>query len=91
MLEVIPVEGLKEDDDALAADLAAFRNSRRGTTVTPGASQGINDEDSLDPDVVGAQLRKVHVDVWGESEEEEEEQELPVESEQDKQDLERDE
>jgi hypothetical protein len=35
MIEVIPEDGFCEDDEALAADLAAFRDARRALRGAP--------------------------------------------------------
>jgi hypothetical protein len=70
---VIPEEGLSEDDEALAADLAAFRDARR----TPmSASGGGFSSDSAQNEVINAQLRGI--DTEEEVDEKEEGQELPV-------------
>ncbi|KAH0607332.1 uncharacterized protein H6S33_003320, partial [Morchella sextelata] len=72
-IEVIPEEGFSEDDEALAADLAAFRNARRIPTSAPKGRVG---SDSAQDEVINAQLRGV--DTEEEGEEEEEEPELPI-------------
>ncbi|RPB11694.1 hypothetical protein P167DRAFT_546256, partial [Morchella conica CCBAS932] len=70
---IIPEEGFSEDDEALAADLAAFRDARRTPTSAPG---GRVDSDSAQDEVINARLRGI--DTEEEGEEEEEEPELPV-------------
>ncbi|KAH8155094.1 uncharacterized protein LAJ45_00103 [Morchella importuna] len=72
-IEIIPEEGFSEDDEALAADLAAFRDARRTPTSAPG---GRVDSDSAQDEVINARLRGI--DTEEEGEEEEEELELPV-------------
>ncbi|KAH8149082.1 uncharacterized protein LAJ45_06621 [Morchella importuna] len=71
-IEIIPEEGFSEDDEALAADLAAFRDARRTPTSAPG---GRVDSDSAQDEVIDARLRGI--DTEEEGEEEEEETELP--------------
>ena len=58
ILEVIPVEGLNEDDDALAADLAAFRKARKTIRVAPRAVESLDDGED-DDSVIDARLRGV--------------------------------
>ncbi|KAH0604178.1 uncharacterized protein H6S33_007209 [Morchella sextelata] len=41
-IEVIPEEGFSEDDEALAADLAAFRDAQRTPTSAPAGRVGSN-------------------------------------------------
>ncbi|KAH8152788.1 uncharacterized protein LAJ45_03013 [Morchella importuna] len=72
-IEIIPEEGFSEDDEALAADLAAFRDARRTPTSAPG---GRVDSDSAQDEVINARLRGINTEEEGE--EEEEEPELPV-------------
>ncbi|RPB07084.1 hypothetical protein P167DRAFT_579681 [Morchella conica CCBAS932] len=72
-IEIIPEEGFSEDDEALAADLAAFRDARRTPTSATG---GRVDSDSAQDEVINARLRGI--DTQEEGEEEEEEPELPV-------------
>ncbi|KAH8148899.1 uncharacterized protein LAJ45_06873 [Morchella importuna] len=66
-IEIIPEEGFSEDDEVLAADLAAFRDARRTPTSAPG---GRVDSDSAQDEVINARLRGI--DTEGEGEEEEE-------------------
>jgi hypothetical protein len=70
---VIPEEGFREDNEALAADLAAFRDARRTSTSPPGGRVG---PDSAQDEVINAQL--CSIDTEEEEKEEEEELELPV-------------
>jgi hypothetical protein len=70
---VILEGGFSEDDEALAADLAAFRDARRTPTSAPGGRVG---SDSTQDEVIDAQLRGI--DTEEEGEEEEEEPGLPV-------------
>jgi hypothetical protein len=70
---VIPEEGFSEDNEALAADLAAFRDARRTSTSATGGRIG---SDSIQDEVINAQLRSI--DTEEEGEEEEEELKLPV-------------
>ncbi|KAH0611277.1 uncharacterized protein H6S33_010542 [Morchella sextelata] len=72
-IEVIPEDGFSEDDEALAADLAAFRDARRALRGAPG---GPSSSDNGQDEVIHAQLRDI--DSEEEGEEEEEEQQLPV-------------
>ncbi|KAH8144566.1 uncharacterized protein LAJ45_11361 [Morchella importuna] len=72
-IEIIPEEGFSEDDEALAADLATFRDARRTSTSAP---EGRVDFDSTQDEVINARLRGIDTEVDGE--EEEEELELPV-------------
>ncbi|KAH8144503.1 uncharacterized protein LAJ45_11478 [Morchella importuna] len=72
-IEIIPEEGFSDDDEALAADLAAFRDARRTPTSAPG---GQVDSDSAQDEVINARLRGI--DTEEEGEKEEEEPELPV-------------
>ncbi|RPB06693.1 hypothetical protein P167DRAFT_580162 [Morchella conica CCBAS932] len=72
-IEIIPEEGFSEDDEALAADLAAFRDARRTPTSAPG---GRVDSDNAQDEVINARL--CGIDTEEEGEEEEEEPELPV-------------
>ncbi|KAI5847193.1 hypothetical protein DFP73DRAFT_593037 [Morchella snyderi] len=70
--EVIPEDGFSEDDEALAADLAAFRNARKAPPSAPVDPSG--------SDNGGGQEEVVHAQLWGilaeeEGEENEEEQE----------------
>ncbi|KAH8145413.1 uncharacterized protein LAJ45_10535 [Morchella importuna] len=72
-IEIIPEKGFSEDDEALPADLAAFRDARRTPTSATG---GRVDSDSAQDEVINARLRGI--DTEEEGEEEEEEPELPV-------------
>jgi hypothetical protein len=71
---VIPEKSFREDDEALAADLAEFRDTRRTPMSTPGGRVG---PDSAQDEVINAQL--CSIDTEEEEKEEEEELELPVE------------
>ncbi|KAI5849661.1 hypothetical protein DFP73DRAFT_524658 [Morchella snyderi] len=55
-IEVIPEDGFSEDDEALAADLAAFRNARKAPPSTPVDSSS-SDNGGGQEEVVHAQLR----------------------------------
>jgi hypothetical protein len=70
---VIPEEGFSKDDEALAADLATFRDARRTPTSALGGRVGSN---STQDEVNNAHLHAI--DIEEEGEEEEEEPELPV-------------
>jgi hypothetical protein len=70
---VIPEEGFSEDDEALAADLAAFRDAQRTPTS---ALEGRVGSDSAQEEVINAQLNVI--DTEEEGEEEKEEPILPV-------------
>ncbi|RPB06933.1 hypothetical protein P167DRAFT_579833 [Morchella conica CCBAS932] len=72
-IEVIPEDGFSADDEALAADLPAFRDARRALR---GAIGGPSSSDNGQDEVIHAQLRGIESEE--EAEGEEEEQELPV-------------
>ncbi|KAH0611271.1 uncharacterized protein H6S33_010536 [Morchella sextelata] len=67
-IEVIPEDGFSEDDEALAADLAAFRNARRAPPSAPG---DISDNGGGQEEVVQAQLRGIEAEEEGEEDEDE--------------------
>ncbi|KAI5837206.1 hypothetical protein DFP73DRAFT_601352 [Morchella snyderi] len=72
-IEVIPEDGFIEDDEALAADLAAFRNARKSppsALVDPSGS----DNGGSQEEVVHAQLRGIEAEEEGEENEEEQEE-----------------
>ncbi|KAI5839998.1 hypothetical protein DFP73DRAFT_597842 [Morchella snyderi] len=72
-IEVIPEDGFSEDDEALAADLAAFRNARKtppSALVDPSGS----DNGGSQEEVVHAQLRGIEAEEEGEENEEEQEE-----------------
>ncbi|KAI5842667.1 hypothetical protein DFP73DRAFT_596024 [Morchella snyderi] len=71
-IQVIPEDGFSEDDEALAADLAAFRNARKAPPSAPVDPSG-SDNGGGQEEVVHAQLRGIEAE--GEGEENEEEQE----------------
>ncbi|KAI5836694.1 hypothetical protein DFP73DRAFT_532538 [Morchella snyderi] len=72
-IEVIPEDGFSEDDEALAADLAAFRNARK---ALPSAREDISGSDNGggQDEVVHAQLRGIEAEEEGEENEEEQEE-----------------
>ncbi|KAH0609214.1 uncharacterized protein H6S33_001442, partial [Morchella sextelata] len=72
-IEVIPQEGFSEDNEVLAAGLAAIQDARRILTSTTGTRIG---SDSAQDEVINAQLHSI--DTKEKGEEEEEEPELPV-------------
>jgi hypothetical protein len=53
---VIPEDGFSEDDEALAADLAAFQDARRALRGAPG---GPSSSDNGQDEVIHAQLRGI--------------------------------
>lgn len=65
---MIPEDGFSEDDEALAADLAAFRNARRAPPSAPG---DISDNGGGQEEVVQAQLRGIEAEEEGEEDEDE--------------------
>ncbi|KAI5838607.1 hypothetical protein DFP73DRAFT_599843 [Morchella snyderi] len=72
-IEVIPEDGFSEDDEALAADLAAFRNARKAppsALVDPSGS----DNGGSQEEVVHAQLLGIEAEEEGEENEEEQEE-----------------
>ncbi|KAI5850458.1 hypothetical protein DFP73DRAFT_524202 [Morchella snyderi] len=72
-IEVIPADGFSEDDEALAADLAAFRNARKAppsALVDPSGS----DNGGSQEEVVHAQLLGIEAEEEGEENEEEQEE-----------------
>ncbi|KAI5841327.1 hypothetical protein DFP73DRAFT_596582 [Morchella snyderi] len=72
-IEVIPEDGFSEDDEALAADLAAFRNARKAppsALVDPSGS----DNGGSQEEVVHAQLRGIEAEEEGEENEKEQEE-----------------
>ncbi|KAI5839627.1 hypothetical protein DFP73DRAFT_598615 [Morchella snyderi] len=72
-IEVIPEDGFSEDDEALAADIAAFRNARKAppsALVDPSGS----DNGGSQEEVVHAQLRGIEAEEEGEENEEEQEE-----------------
>ncbi|KAI5838480.1 hypothetical protein DFP73DRAFT_600012 [Morchella snyderi] len=72
-IEVILEDGFSEDDEALAADLATFRNARKAppsALVDPLSS----DNGSSQEEVVHAQLRGIEAEEEGEENEEEQEE-----------------
>ncbi|KAI5850559.1 hypothetical protein DFP73DRAFT_524286 [Morchella snyderi] len=72
-VEVIPEDGFSEDNEALAADLAAFRNARKApptALVDPSGS----DNGGSQEEVVHAQLRGIEAEEEGEENEEEQEE-----------------
>ncbi|KAH8144645.1 uncharacterized protein LAJ45_11354 [Morchella importuna] len=73
-IEVIPEEGFSEDDEALAADLTAFRNARRAHPSAPGDISG-SDNGNGQEEVVHAQLRGIEAEDEGEGRDEEEDRE----------------
>ncbi|KAH8145876.1 uncharacterized protein LAJ45_10018 [Morchella importuna] len=73
-IEVIPEDGFSEDDEALAADLAAFRNARRAPPSAPGDISG-SDNGNGQEEVVHAQLRGIEAEDEGEGRDEEEDRE----------------
>ncbi|KAH0608723.1 uncharacterized protein H6S33_001857, partial [Morchella sextelata] len=72
-IEVIPEEGFSEEDEALPANLAAFRDVRR---IPVSAPRGRVGSDSTQDEVINTQLRRI--DIEENREEEEKEAELPV-------------
>jgi len=79
---VIPEDGFSEDDEALAADLAAFRNARK---APPSAREDISCSDNRDG---GGQEEVVHAQLRGiEEEEGEEDEEYDREGEEEEEDL----
>ncbi|KAI5837204.1 hypothetical protein DFP73DRAFT_532149 [Morchella snyderi] len=81
-IEVIPEDGFSEDDEALAADLAAFRNARK---APPSAREDISCSDNRDG---GGQEEVVHAQLRGiEAEEGEEDEEYDREGEEEEEDL----
>ncbi|KAI5841734.1 hypothetical protein DFP73DRAFT_596298 [Morchella snyderi] len=69
-IEVVPEDGFSEDVEALAADLAAFRNAQRAPLSTPGGLSGSDNGGGLD-EVVHAQLRGIEAEDESEGDEEE--------------------
>ncbi|KAI5843131.1 hypothetical protein DFP73DRAFT_527788 [Morchella snyderi] len=72
-IEVIPEDGFSEDDEALAADLAAFRNARKAppsALVDPSGSNNGGSQEEL----VHAQLRGIEAEEEGEENEEQQEE-----------------
>ncbi|KAI5837759.1 hypothetical protein DFP73DRAFT_600767 [Morchella snyderi] len=78
-IEVIPEDGFSEDDEALAADLAAFRNARK---ALPSAREDISGSDNGggQDEVVHAQLRGIEAEEEGEENEEEQEEGITKEA-----------
>ncbi|KAI5846451.1 hypothetical protein DFP73DRAFT_525947 [Morchella snyderi] len=62
-IELIPEDGFSEDDEALAADPAAFRNAQKAPPIAPVGPSG--------SDNGGGQEEVVHAQLWGIEEEEE--------------------
>jgi hypothetical protein len=60
---VIPEEGFREHNEALAADLAAIRDVRRTPTSAPGGRIG---SDSTQDKVINAQPRSIDTEEEGE-------------------------
>ncbi|KAI5837002.1 hypothetical protein DFP73DRAFT_532306 [Morchella snyderi] len=72
-IEVIPEDGFSEDDEALAADLAPFRNVRKAppsALVDPSGSHNGGSQEQ----VVHAQLQGIEAEEKGEENEEEQEE-----------------
>ncbi|KAI5848609.1 hypothetical protein DFP73DRAFT_524891 [Morchella snyderi] len=72
-IEVIPEDGFSEDDETLAADLAAFQNAQKAppsALVDPSGS----DNGGSQEEVVHAQLRDIEAEEEGEENEEEQEE-----------------
>lgn len=65
---MIPEDGFSEDDETLAADLAAFRNARR---APPSAPRDISHNGGGQEEVVQAQLRGIEAEEEGEEDEDE--------------------
>ncbi|KAH8148289.1 uncharacterized protein LAJ45_07742 [Morchella importuna] len=73
-IELIPEDGFSEDDEALAADLATFRNARRAPPSAPG-DISCSDNGNGQEEMVHAQLRGIEVEDEGEGRDEEEDRE----------------
>ncbi|KAI5845891.1 hypothetical protein DFP73DRAFT_594087 [Morchella snyderi] len=72
-IKAIPEDGFSEDEEALAADLAAFRNAQKAPPSAPVDPSGSDNGDGQE-EVVHAQLLGIEVEEEGEENEEEQEE-----------------